>query len=153
MEVGPGAIIRPQELSQTRARLSEMNLFTSVDVRQAPVDGRPDLRGLEEKLASVPEESILHHAGRNHFSRWLKARTEFALAHELRPRRLSDYPGGEALRTSLIRAIADYRRGLVPLVVPLTLLRHYVRRFDVAYLAGQTYLQPHPQELMLRNHV
>jgi uncharacterized protein YbgA (DUF1722 family) len=48
---------------------------------------------------------------------------------------------------------ADYRRGLVPVVVPLTLLRHYVRMFDVAYLAGQTYLQPHPKELMLRNHV
>jgi len=37
--------------------------------------------------------------------------------------------------------IADYWRGLVPVVVPLTLLRHYVRMFDVAYLAGQTYLQ------------
>jgi uncharacterized protein YbgA (DUF1722 family) len=53
----------------------------------------------------------------------------------------------------LADTIADYRRGLVPLVVPLTLLRHYVRRFDVAYLAEQTYLQPHPKELMLRNHV
>ena len=53
----------------------------------------------------------------------------------------------------LADTIADYRRGLVPLVVPLTLLRHYVRRFDVAYLAEQTYLQPHPKELLLRNHV
>ena len=42
---------------------------------------------------------------------------------------------------------------LVPLVVPLTLIRHYVRRFDIAYLQGQTYLEPHPKELMLRNHV
>jgi CheY-like chemotaxis protein len=69
-----------------------------------------DLRGLEERLGTVPEESILHHAGRNHFSRWLKARTEFALAHELRPRRLTDYSSGEELRRSLIRAIAHYRR-------------------------------------------
>jgi uncharacterized protein YbgA (DUF1722 family)/uncharacterized protein YbbK (DUF523 family) len=53
----------------------------------------------------------------------------------------------------LADAIDDYRRGLVPLVVPLTLIRHYVRTFDVTYLAGQTYLQPHPKELMLRNHV
>jgi hypothetical protein len=68
-----------------------------------------DLRGLEEQLASVPEESIVHHASRNHFSRWLKARTEFALAHELRPRRLEDYEGPRALRESLIRAIASYR--------------------------------------------
>ena len=68
-----------------------------------------DLRGLEEQLASVPEESIVHHASRNHFSRWLKARTEFALAHELRPRRLEDYESPRALRESLIRAIASYR--------------------------------------------
>jgi uncharacterized protein YbgA (DUF1722 family)/uncharacterized protein YbbK (DUF523 family) len=50
-------------------------------------------------------------------------------------------------------AITDYRRGLVPLVVPLTLIRHYVRVHDVDYLAGQIYLEPHPKELMLRNHV
>jgi len=50
-------------------------------------------------------------------------------------------------------AIDEYRRGFVPLVVPLTLLRHYVRLHTVAYLAGQTYLEAHPRELMLRNHV
>ena len=58
-----------------------------------------------------------------------------------------------ASKRELADTIADYRRGLVPLVVPLTLLHHHVRMFDVAYLAGQTYLQPHPKELMLRNHV
>jgi hypothetical protein len=56
-------------------------------------------------------------------------------------------------KRELADTTADYRRGLVPVVVPLTLLRHYVRMFDVAYLAGQTHLQPHPKELMLRNHV
>ncbi|MBM3778921.1 MAG: DUF523 and DUF1722 domain-containing protein [Actinobacteria bacterium] len=56
-------------------------------------------------------------------------------------------------RRELHGAIDDYRRGLVPLVVPITLIRHYVRRHDVAYLEGQTYLEPHPKELMLRNHV
>jgi CheY-like chemotaxis protein len=69
-----------------------------------------DLKELEEKLASVPRESVARHAGRNHFSRWLKARTEFALAHELRPRRLSDYQDAEGLRNSLITTIARYRR-------------------------------------------
>ena len=49
--------------------------------------------------------------------------------------------------------IEDYRRGTVPLIVPITLLRHHVRRLGVAYLAGQVYLDPHPRELMLRNHV
>lgn len=56
-------------------------------------------------------------------------------------------------RAELQATIEDYRQGLVPLVVPITLVRHYVRRFNVAYLAGQTYLEPHPKELMLRNHV
>ncbi len=68
-----------------------------------------DLRSLEVKLQSVPGESLSYHAAHNHFSRWLKARTEFALAHELRPRKLSDYQDAEALRQSLIRAIARYR--------------------------------------------
>jgi uncharacterized protein YbgA (DUF1722 family)/uncharacterized protein YbbK (DUF523 family) len=56
-------------------------------------------------------------------------------------------------RRELLSLIDDYRSGLVPLVVPMTLIRHYVRRFDVAYLRCQAYLDPHPQELMLRNHV
>ena len=56
-------------------------------------------------------------------------------------------------RTELLGLIEDYRRGLVPLIVPITLIRHFVRRYSVAYLAGQVYLEPHPKELMLRNHV
>jgi len=56
-------------------------------------------------------------------------------------------------RRELMEVIEEYRRATVPLVVPLTLIRHWVRRFDIAYLKGQTYLEPHPRELMLRNHV
>jgi uncharacterized protein YbgA (DUF1722 family)/uncharacterized protein YbbK (DUF523 family) len=56
-------------------------------------------------------------------------------------------------RRELMEVIEEYRRAAVPLVVPLTLIRHWVRRFDIAYLKGQTYLEPHPRELMLRNHV
>ena len=56
-------------------------------------------------------------------------------------------------REELASIIDDYRRELVPLIVPLTLIRHHVRRFDVSYLQGQVYLEPHPRELMLRNHV
>jgi uncharacterized protein YbgA (DUF1722 family)/uncharacterized protein YbbK (DUF523 family) len=58
-----------------------------------------------------------------------------------------------AVSRELHALIEDYGRGLVPLVVPLTMLRHYVARVGVAYLAGQVYLEPHPKELMLRNHV
>ena len=58
-----------------------------------------------------------------------------------------------ASRAELLETIDQYRRGLLPLVVPVTLLRHHVRQHDVQYLAGQVYLAPHPKELMLRNHV
>lgn len=64
-------------------------------------------------------------------------------------KKLLDAPG----RAELASAIDDYRLGLVPLIVPITLLRHYVRQHDMTYLAGQVYLDPHPKELMLRNHV
>lgn len=57
------------------------------------------------------------------------------------------------VRQQLRDSIEDYRQGLVPLVVPLTLVRHYVVLLDVEYLRDQTYLQPHPKELALRNHV
>jgi uncharacterized protein YbgA (DUF1722 family) len=56
-------------------------------------------------------------------------------------------------RAELVEVIDEYRRGVVPLVVPLTLVKHHVRRLEVRYLAGQVYLHPHPKELMLRNHV
>lgn len=59
----------------------------------------------------------------------------------------------DASKRELNDCIDEYRRELVPLVVPLTLLRHHVRAHRVGYLAGQTYLEPHPRELMLRNHV
>lgn len=55
-------------------------------------------------------------------------------------------------RRELAGLIEDYRNGLVPLVVPITLIKHLVRRYDVTVLADQTYLDPHPKELMLRNH-
>ncbi|MGD9851780.1 MAG: YbgA family protein [Nitrospirales bacterium] len=56
-------------------------------------------------------------------------------------------------RAELQENITDYHRLLTPLTVPLTLIKHYVRTRSVPYLADQVYLNPHPKELMLRNHV
>ena len=56
-------------------------------------------------------------------------------------------------RAELLALIQDYAGGRVPLVVPLTLFGHHIRRCGVTYLADQAYLRPHPVELMLRNHV
>ncbi len=76
-----------------------------------------DLRSLEEQLKIIPEESIKYHAERNHFSNWLKARTEFWLAHKLRPRKVSDYPSIDSLREYLINTLRNYRhnrqRGII----------------------------------------
>jgi uncharacterized protein YbgA (DUF1722 family)/uncharacterized protein YbbK (DUF523 family) len=56
-------------------------------------------------------------------------------------------------KTELQEVITSYHDHLVPLVVPITLLRHYVNKYKKQYLQGQVYLSPHPAELMLRNHV
>ena len=56
-------------------------------------------------------------------------------------------------KAELAGVIGDYHQGLTPLIVPLTLIKHYVQVFDVAYIRDQVYFNPHPKELMLRNHV
>jgi CheY-like chemotaxis protein len=68
-----------------------------------------NLQTLEEQLQVVPDESILHHAERNHFSNWLKARTEFWLAHRLRPRKITDFASINDLRSELINSLRFYR--------------------------------------------
>jgi len=77
---------------------------------QHEVGRAKDLNELEEQLESVAPESLMYHAQRNHFSHWLMARTEFALAAKLRPRKVSDFNGPEHLRRDLIESINDYRR-------------------------------------------
>jgi len=56
-------------------------------------------------------------------------------------------------KQELLEVIENYHKGYVPLIVPVTLIRHYVRKYGEQYLARQHYLNPHPVELMLRNHV
>ena len=56
-------------------------------------------------------------------------------------------------KQELSELIHRYHQGLIPLIVPITLFNHYVRKYDEPYLKRQRYLNPHPFELMLRNHV
>jgi uncharacterized protein YbgA (DUF1722 family) len=58
-----------------------------------------------------------------------------------------------AEKRDILNVIEDYHMGMVPLIVPVTLVKHYVNKFDVSYVKEQVYLSPHPKELMLRNHV
>lgn len=56
-------------------------------------------------------------------------------------------------KVELLEVIGQYHDSLLPLIVPMTLLRHYINKYDQQYLKGQVYLAPHPAQLMLRNHV
>jgi uncharacterized protein YbgA (DUF1722 family) len=56
-------------------------------------------------------------------------------------------------KRELLEVIDHYRQEYIPLVVPITLIQHYVRKYDQPYLKEQVYLNPHPLELQLRNHV
>lgn len=55
-------------------------------------------------------------------------------------------------RKELLEVIENYHKGYIPLIVPVVLVKHYVRKFNEPYLQRQYYLNPHPLELMLRNH-
>jgi hypothetical protein len=76
-----------------------------------------DLRGMMHVLQRVPAASIEYHAARNHFSNWLRARTEFELANSLRPWQVTEFADMEVLRQRLIaacrQALARNRRGLI----------------------------------------
>ena len=76
-----------------------------------------NLKELEEQLRIVPDESIIFHGERNHFSNWLKARTEFWLAHRLRPRKVTEFSHASDLREELIRSLRVYQevrqRGII----------------------------------------
>ncbi|QPJ64685.1 MAG: DUF523 and DUF1722 domain-containing protein [Candidatus Nitrohelix vancouverensis] len=56
-------------------------------------------------------------------------------------------------KEDILNVIHDYRNELLPLIVPVTLIRHQVSKHNIEYLKDQVYLNPHPKELMLRNHV
>jgi CheY-like chemotaxis protein len=80
-------------------------------LRDGTVVGRAnDLRSLEDQIYVVPDESLEYHGERNDFSIWLKARTEFLLAHRLRPVTLSDFESTAGLREHLISRLREHRR-------------------------------------------
>lgn len=69
-----------------------------------------NLSQLEEALKLIPDESLVYHASRNHFSKWLKARTEFYLAHKLRPHKVTDFESIQGLRDRLLISLQEYRK-------------------------------------------
>ncbi|HEY5534155.1 MAG TPA: PEP/pyruvate-binding domain-containing protein [Ignavibacteria bacterium] len=121
-EVGSDFVLKDSALLLNELRQFMFNYFSFGDFvfktkSGAEVGRASDLKSLEENLKLAPDESILFHGERNHFSNWLKARTEFWLAHQLRPRRVSDYKSVTELREDLINSLNHYRnirqRGII----------------------------------------
>jgi uncharacterized protein YbgA (DUF1722 family)/uncharacterized protein YbbK (DUF523 family) len=92
--------------------------------------GTTFMEGLAVKATTKKHTNVLYHL-QGHLKKWLDA----------------------ADKEELVACIEGYRTGLVPLVVPLTLLKHHFRRHPAPWVLEQTYFQPYPAELMLRNHV
>lgn len=55
-------------------------------------------------------------------------------------------------KQEMLTIIEEYRNHSIPLIVPVTLINHFARKYNVEYLLDQYYLHPHPLELKLRNH-
>jgi hypothetical protein len=100
-------------LSEIRAFLSTRLGFGDFILRTPEgeeYDRARDLRELEEKLKVVPEDVFAYHARHNHFSIWLMARSEFELAGELRPKKLSDFASVQECRELTIRRLRENRQ-------------------------------------------
>ncbi|UCG85264.1 MAG: histidine kinase [Gemmatimonadota bacterium] len=103
----------PHMLDELRQFIIEQFGFGDFVFRRP--DGREisrasDLRGMIRALREVPEDSVKFHAERNHFSAWLKARTEFELASMIRPRMPEDFDSIQTLKQWLISSMTGYLR-------------------------------------------
>jgi uncharacterized protein YbbK (DUF523 family) len=122
-------------LSHDRKRYSEMGRLVAAAKELTPSDLYDQYRNLlMEALSAKPTvkksaDVLLHMMG--HFKKVLSADE----------------------KQELLEVITRYREKLIPLIVPVTLIGHYVRKYRVSYLERQVFLTPHPVELMLRNHV
>ncbi|MDD5362823.1 MAG: PEP/pyruvate-binding domain-containing protein [Ignavibacteria bacterium] len=83
-------------------------VFKTPDGRE--IDRAENLIDFEEKLNEIPASSIKFHGERNHFSNWLKARTEFWLADKLRPQKVTEFESIEKIRDHLLYALKSYRK-------------------------------------------
>lgn len=102
----------PRLLAEVRSFLKESLgfgdfIFRMPDYKE--VDRAVDVRDLERKLETVPDEAIAFHAAHDHFSIWLMARSEFAMAERIRPKKLSDFESIGHLRRYLISELRDAR--------------------------------------------
>ncbi len=82
--------------------------FVFTDKNGSELARAADLHTMLKLLKTVPAASILYHAGRNHFSKWLFARTEFEAAYHILPKKISEFRDAEDLRNYLIEALYQF---------------------------------------------
>jgi hypothetical protein len=114
-EVGASAVLKdsPLLLDEVRRFMLDNFGFGAFIFRRgdgAEVARAVNLGDLERVLPTVPDEALYDHASRHHFSTWLRARTEFRLAAELRRKQVSDFPSVAALRAFILESIREFRR-------------------------------------------
>jgi CheY-like chemotaxis protein len=114
-QIGAGFIHKNSRhlLSELRAFMLENFGFGSFVFRLpdgTEIGRASNLKAMLAMLRSVPVESVRHHASHDHFSNWLRARTEFGLASLLRPRKVTEFAQDEDLREYLVQAITRFRK-------------------------------------------
>lgn len=82
--------------------------FVFTDEKGGEIARAGDLQSMLKVLKSVPASSIIYHASRNHFSKWLFARTEFQIAYNLKPKKISEFKDGEEVRKYLLETIHQF---------------------------------------------
>ncbi len=114
-KVGASFLLKGSRLLLNQLRRSLQHDLGFGDFTFRMSDGREigragNLRSLAQQIREAPDDSMVFHGKHNHFSRWLKVRTEFALAERLRAEKISDFPSVDALRNYLAGVIDTYRR-------------------------------------------
>ncbi len=99
-----------QELREFMLQNFGFGDFVFVNNEGKEVFRAANLSQLEDALKTISDETLLYHASRNHFSKWLKARTEFYLAHKLRPHKVTDFDSVQGLRDRLSTSLQEYRK-------------------------------------------
>ena len=79
--------------------------FIYKDEKGGTIGTAKNMNEFEEQLQSIPTETLLYHAKKNHFSLWLTARGEIQLAREIAPKKISDFRDAEGLRDYLVDVV------------------------------------------------
>ena len=141
-EIGASFLLKgaPLLLTHLRSILVDRFGFGDFVFRKPPhrteVARASTLETFAEKMRTVPVESVVYHAERNHFSNWLKARTEFALAERLRPRRADEFESPEHLRAFLVERIDKFRVNQQRTVITTFNRKHYDPLASITRIGG-----------------